>query len=113
MMTLRRGVGRRSRIVQTELRGDSPTCGRLSPRARSARIEPSVNKAATRRSQSGVGSASRAISTGESRDVSAIVRAVITIMNSPRVEKINRPNSATRIGRTMRLTTTKIAPQTR
>ena len=54
-----------------------------------------------------------AIWTGKTRDVTAIVRAVITTTNSPSVEKIHRPNTATSTGRTMRLTRAKIAPQTR
>ena len=51
MIVLRRGVGSESRNVQTERPAGAPTCGRLSPSTMSARIEPRVKSAATRRSQ--------------------------------------------------------------
>ena len=48
----------------------------------------------------GCGSATTAIWTGKSRDVARMVRAVITTTNSPSVETIHRPNTATRTGLT-------------
>ena len=113
MNALRRGVGSDSSNVQTERGPGTPTSGRLSPRTTSATRSASVKSAATSRIQRGCGSATTAISAGDSRDASHSMKAVITTTNSPSVENSHRPNSATRAGRTTRLTRAKTTPQTK